>query len=126
MTVRRVLLIDDDDDIREIAEITLTAVAGWEVLTAASGEEGIELAAAEQPDAILLDVMMPGLDGPGTLTRLRAGPDTCGIPVVLLTAKAQTSDRHRLNGLGAQGLLTKPFDPLQLPAQLAAAVGWEE
>src|SRR5919201_2353556 len=98
--MKRVLIIDDEDDIREVAQVSLEMVAGWEVLTARSGREGIQRAQAEQPDAILLDVMMPGLDGPSTFERLQADPSTRGIPVLLLTAKAQTADRARFERLG--------------------------
>jgi len=115
---RKVLVIDDEPDIREIVEMLLSD-AGWSVLLAASGGEGVALAAREQPDAILLDVMMPVLDGPATLARLQAGPATARIPVIFLTAKAQQKDLERLRSLGAAGVLLKPFDPMQLPAQIA-------
>jgi CheY-like chemotaxis protein len=88
VTARRVLLVDDEDDIREVAQVSLEMTAGWEVLTAGSGNEGLATAAAEQPDAILLDMMMPDMDGPTTFQSLRANQSTQHIPVVLLTAKA--------------------------------------
>lgn len=115
---RTMLIIDDEPDIREIVEMLL-ADAGWKVLQAASGAEGVALARAQRPNAILLDVMMPTLDGPATLGRLQADPATAGIPVIFLTAKAQRSEIERLRGLGAAGVLIKPFDPMQLPAQVA-------
>ena len=115
---RTMLIIDDEPDIREIVEMLL-ADAGWKVLQAASGAEGVALARAQRPNAILLDVMMPTLDGPATLGRLQADPATAGIPVIFLTAKAQRSEFERLRGLGAAGVLIKPFDPMQLPAQVA-------
>jgi CheY-like chemotaxis protein len=123
VTRPRLLLIDDDDDIREIAAVTFATLAGWEVLTAASGRTGVERAVRERPDAILLDVMMPEMDGPTTYGRLRADPRTATIPVVLLTAKA-ADDGDGLGALGAAGILRKPFDPFTLPAQVAALVGW--
>jgi CheY-like chemotaxis protein len=123
-TPRRILLIDDDADIREIAALSLQLVGGWDVSTAASGAEGIASAQAEQPDAILLDVMMPGLDGPATYRLLQADPATRAIPVVLLTAKVQAADRRQFAALGVHGVLAKPFDPLSLLAQVSGALGW--
>jgi CheY-like chemotaxis protein len=124
MTAPHVLLVDDEDDIREVAEVSLHLVAGWQVATARSGEEAVVKALVEQPDVILLDVMMPGLDGPEALGRLRADPRTAAIPVVFLTAKAQASERERLVGLGAAGVISKPFDPLTLAEQVSGALGW--
>ena len=121
---RRVLLIDDEELIREVAEVSLAQVGGWEVLTASSGEEGLGKAVAEQPDAILLDVMMPGLDGPSTLARLQADPATASIPVVFLTAKVRQSEQQRWTDLGAAGVLVKPFDPMLLADQVAEMLGW--
>jgi CheY-like chemotaxis protein len=91
-----------------------------EVVDASSGADGIEKAAAEQPDAILLDVMMPMLDGPSTLAALRNQPATSKIPVIFLTAKAMPSEVERLRSLGAAGVLTKPFDPMTLASQVRA------
>ena len=121
---RRVLLVDDEELIREVAEVALAKVGGWEVLTASSGEEGLGKAVAERPDAILLDVMMPGLDGPGTLARLQADPATASIPVVFLTAKVRQSEQQRWIDLGAAGVLVKPFDPMLLADQVAEMLGW--
>ncbi len=123
MADRRVLLIDDEDDIREVAQLSLEMVGQWDVVTARSGAEGIVRAAADQPDAILLDVMMPEMDGPATFEGLRANPATRHIPVVLLTAKLfdSVSERGGLEGLTVIG---KPFDPMRLPGQVAAALGW--
>ena len=121
---RRILLIDDDDGIREVARASLELVAGHEVVTAASGQEGLDAARRDPPDAILLDVMMPGLDGPATFARLQEQTETRDIPVVLLTAKTQEADRRRFAELGAAGVLTKPFDPLALPADVAQILGW--
>jgi CheY-like chemotaxis protein len=121
---RRVLIIDDEDDIREVAQVSLELVGHFEVWTAASGRDGLERARSDQPDAILLDVMMPELDGPATLAALRGDPATRDIPVIFLTARTQTAERRRLAKLGADGVLTKPFDPLKLPAEIAAALNW--
>ncbi len=124
MTTRRILIVDDENDIREVAQVSLELVGKYEVITAASGRDGIERARAGQPDAILLDVMMPDMDGPSTLAMLRADPSTRAIPVVFLTAKTQLAERSRLAELGAEGVLTKPFDPLALPGQVAATLRW--
>lgn len=122
----KVLVIDDEADIRAVAELSLARVGGWDVLLADSGLRGIELAEGERPDAILLDSMMPGLDGPATIERLKAGPKTRDIPVVFLTAKLQPVDRERYLELGAAAVLAKPFDPMSLPGEVARALGWEE
>ena len=119
MSPKRILVVDDEDDIREVAALSLQAVGGWEVLSARSGTEGIAAAVAEQPDAILLDVMMPGVDGPTTFRRLRDDPRTRDIPVILLTAKAQAGDLQCFAQLGVTGVLSKPFDPMALSDQVA-------
>ena len=123
---KTLLLIDDDDDIREIAQLSLEMGAGWVVLAASSGAEGIVLATKEHPDAILLDVMMPSMDGPATLAQLRADDRTREIPVVFLTAKARPAERDRLAGLDVSGVLAKPFDPMALADQVRATLGWTE
>ena len=123
---RRILIVDDEDDIREVAQMSLEMVAGWEVIPAGSGEEGIRLAAQHQPDAILLDVMMPGMDGPATAARLGEDPATARIPIILLTAKVQPADRRRFEGLGVAGVLAKPFDPMELARQVSGALGWPD
>jgi two-component system, OmpR family, alkaline phosphatase synthesis response regulator PhoP len=120
MSQKHILLVDDEDAIREVAAISLEAVGGWQVSSASSGIEGIAKALAERPDAILLDVMMPDIDGPATFKRLRDDPQTRGIPVILLTARVQTADRRRFEELGVAGMLTKPFDPMALSDQVAA------
>jgi CheY-like chemotaxis protein len=121
---RKILLVDDEDDIREVAQMSLEMTAGWEVLTASSGAEGVRLAGAERPDAILLDVMMPGMDGPATARALKASPETAHIPVILLTAKVQAADRRRFDDLGVAGILAKPFDPLSLAETVSGVLGW--
>lgn len=119
MSTKHILLVDDEDDIREVAGISLETVGGWRVSKAASGTEGIAKALADRPDAILLDVMMPDIDGPTTFGRLQAEPATREIPVILLTAKAQGADLQRFRELGVAGVLTKPFDPMALPGLIA-------
>ncbi len=124
--MRRVLIIDDEDDIREVAALSLEATAGWEIVTARSGAEGIALATSEQPDAILMDVMMPGVDGPTTFRTMQAIPAINTIPVLLLTAKVQGVDQRRFNTLGVASVLFKPFDPLTLAQQICDSLGWPD
>jgi two-component system alkaline phosphatase synthesis response regulator PhoP len=121
---RRILIVDDEDDIREVAQVSLELVGNFEVLTASNGREGVERARGERPDAILLDVMMPDMDGPATLAVLQSDPETRDIPVVFLTAKTQSSERSRLEQLGAAGILTKRFDPLKLAGEVATTLRW--
>ena len=119
----KVLIVDDEPDIRRIARLGLTRVGGMEVVEATNGIEALAKAKDEKPDAVLLDVMMPGLDGPSTLARLREDPATAGVPVVFLTAKAIAAEVDRLKSLGAAGVLTKPFDPMTLARDLRACLG---
>jgi CheY-like chemotaxis protein len=124
--MRRILIIDDEDDIREVAALSLEATAGWEILTANSGVKGIEIAVAEQPDAILMDVMMPEVDGPTTFRNMQQNPAISTIPVLLLTAKVQGVDQRRFAGLGVAAVLFKPFDPLTLADQISEVLGWSK
>lgn len=124
--MRSVLIIDDEDDIREVAALSLEATAGWKILTARSGSEGIEVAVAHQPDAILMDVMMPGVDGPTTYRIMQENPAISHIPVLLLTAKVQGVDKRRFADLGVAAILFKPFDPLTLAEQIAEALHWKD
>ena len=123
---RRILIIDDEDDIREVAALSLETVAGWDVMMAGSGAAGIVKAQEQRPDAILLDVMMPVMDGPTTFRELRALPETANIPVILLTAKVQAADQKRFSDLGVAAVMFKPFDPLTLAGEIAHALGWKE
>ena len=128
--MRRILIIDDEDDIREVAALSLEAIAGWEILTARSGAEGIAIAvnapADAKPDAILMDVMMPEVDGPTTFGLMKQNPAIAGIPVLLLTAKVQGVDQRRFANLGVSAVLFKPFDPLTLAQQISEALGWKD
>jgi CheY-like chemotaxis protein len=110
----KVLVIDDDPDIRHITRLVLSRLGGLIVGEAATGAEGVELARSFAPDLILLDVMLPGMDGPTTLEALRATAETAAIPVIFLTAKAMPEETSHLNRLGALTVLTKPFDPMTL------------
>lgn len=123
--IRHVLLVDDDADIRLVAGTALSQLAGWRVSEAATGDQGLRLARADRPDAVLLDVMMPGQDGPATLAQLRADPALHDLPVVLLTTTAELLDPAAIRELGAAGILSKPFDPFTLHRQVADLLGWD-
>lgn len=116
---KRILIVDDDDDIREATQICLEVVGGWNVLTASSGKEGLNSAIAQQPDLILLDVMMPDLDGLETFVKLQANSTTRSIPVILLTAKAQPAELRQFTKLQVSGVITKPYDPFELSDRIA-------
>ena len=122
---KHILLIDDEEDIREVVSLSLQTVAGWRVTSAGSGQEGLELAKTIPPDAVLLDVMMPGQDGPATLRMLRGDAATATIPVIFLTAKVQSIERERLQGAGAAGFLSKPFNPMTLADEVSEILGWQ-
>jgi CheY-like chemotaxis protein len=121
---RYLLIIDDEDDIREVASLSLEMTEGWRVATAPSCASGIELARTSHPDAILLDVMMPEMDGPTGLREIRRDPVTKDTPVIFLTAKVQEGDLRRFLDLGVQGVIAKPFDPMDLGRQVRELLGW--
>ena len=123
---RRILVVDDDALLREVAQTALEVVGGWQVSTAPSGSLAQQKARTEQPDAILLDVMMPGVDGPSTANALRADPATCKIPIIFLTAKVQADDPGEWGQLSLAGVISKPFDPMTLAAEISAMLGWSE
>ncbi|MCU0551033.1 MAG: response regulator [Leptolyngbya sp. Prado105] len=121
---KRILVVDNEEYIQEVTKICLETVAGWDVLTASSGAEGIQKAELEQPDAILLDVMMPDMDGITTLRRLQTNPATQHIPVMFFTAKAQLNDYQYYEKLGIKAAIAKPFEPMILAKQVAQALSW--
>lgn len=115
MTPGRILIVDDEDDIRAIAQLSLESVGGWQVHAVDSGVAAVTAIDADGPfDAVLLDVMMPEQDGPTTLARLRETEGGRDVPVIFLTAKVQPADRRALEEAGATGILSKPFDPMRL------------
>jgi two-component system OmpR family response regulator len=122
--VQKVLFVDDDEDIRTIAHLSLMALGGWQVVLAASGPQAIETALRDRPDVIILDVMMPGMTGIATLERLRNDARTSSIPVIFMTAKVQKSEVDRYHGLGV-GVIAKPFDPMRLSNELCRVLGIE-
>jgi CheY-like chemotaxis protein len=125
MSSRQVLLIDDEQHLSRVIQLCLQKLAKWHITTAASGEEGLEKAASLIPDAILLDVMMPDMDGVTVLKQLRANLVTRPIPVILLTAKLYPPETNLQKQLGVAGVIAKPFDPLKLPIQIASLLNWE-
>ncbi|NQW17743.1 MAG: response regulator [Chloroflexi bacterium] len=126
MASRRVLLVDDDDHIREVTQLALEATMGWDVVPVSSGLEALEQASSSEFGVILLDVMMPEMDGPTTFEKLREIPEASGTPVLLLTAKTQQSDLDAYEAAGVNGTIQKPFDPMTLGNQMAQALGWTE
>jgi CheY-like chemotaxis protein len=118
----RLLHVDDEPDIREVVEISLALDPIFEMRSCESGRDALSVAADWLPDIILLDVMMPAMDGPATLARLRDNPDTASIPVIFMTARAQTRELDRFRSLGAVGVIAKPFDPMTLAASVRSYV----
>jgi two-component system, OmpR family, response regulator len=121
VNIEKVLMVEDDANIRLIAEIALEGVGNWEVFLADGGQAGIETALREKPDLILLDVMMPGMDGPTTLARLKECMNPMP-PVIFLTAKVQSAEIAQYEDLGAAGVIRKPFDPISLPDDIMAVL----
>ena len=118
MQIRKVLLVEDEEDIRKVAQISLQFRGGWEVSLATNGEECLAQALSDLPDLILLDCMMPKMDGYETCRRLKQDPVLRHIPVIFLTAKAQETEVRKGLSLGAIGYLTKPFNPMSLAAEI--------
>lgn len=123
--MRRILVVDDSPLIREAARIGLETVAGHSVEAVQSGEEAVARATCQRPDAILLDVVMPGMDGPATLTALRAGEATRDVPIVMVTGLDAAKHGPELEALGAVGVIAKPFDPTTLGDMLAELLRWD-
>jgi CheY-like chemotaxis protein len=121
---KRILIVDDEEDIRDVVRISLEEFAGWLTFTATSGIEGLQTARREVPDAILLDISMPDMDGFQLCEALQTDPQTQKIPVIVLTAKVLPRDRHRLEALEVVGVITKPFDPVTIWRQIADILGW--
>lgn len=122
---KSILLIDDEETIREVVQIGIEIESGWQVALAASGTEGIDLAQSQQPDVILLDVMMPEMDGIDTLSHLKGNNKTSSIPVIFLTAKAQAEEKNQFQSLGVVDVITKPFNAMTLASQIAKILGWQ-
>jgi two-component system OmpR family response regulator len=113
-----ILYVEDEPDIRMVAQMALEAVGGFKVIACASGQEALEAAPGAGADLLLLDVMMPGMDGPSTLKGLRELPATASTPVIFMTAKVQAAEVAVYKGLGALEVIPKPFDPMELSTQI--------
>jgi CheY-like chemotaxis protein len=120
----RILMVEDEPDIQAVARVALEAVGGFQVEMCSSGNEALEKVLGVAPDLILMDVMMPGLDGPSTLQALRADPATAKFPVIFMTAKVQPNEVSRFLDLGALGVIAKPFDPMTLASTIRSL--WEQ
>ena len=125
MISKLILVIDDEEPIQKVVRLSLKMEADWQIICASSGLEGVTLAETRQPDAILLDVMMPEVDGIKTFERLHSNLQTKDIPVILLTAKTGTAEKRLFQKIGVTGVITKPFDPLSLASQIAKLIGWQ-
>ncbi|UDL04711.1 response regulator [Marinobacter sp. CA1] len=112
--LKRIMYVEDEPDIRAVAELALVSVGGVEVMLCESGEDALARVDGFQPDLILLDVMMPRLDGPETLQALRQKPGLAEVPVAFMTAKVQSSEVESYKALGAIDVIAKPFDPMTL------------
>ncbi len=125
MIDRRILVVDDDEHLRELVQACLEDLGGWDTLVARSGEQCLEILKTERPSAILLDVSMPGMDGVAVYDRLQSNPMTRSIPVILLTAKVLPSDRAKFAEMGVTGVVSKPIQPTTLTAEVADILGWD-
>jgi CheY-like chemotaxis protein len=124
MSTKRILLIDDEKSISLVIQVSLDELADWTVLAADSSAEGLRQAQLEKPDAILLDLMMPEMDGFTVLRKLKENPETSDIPVILLTAKVQPGSFNPSDERQFSGILAKPFDPLTLADQITNILHW--
>ncbi len=124
MTTKTILLIDDEPNLAEVISICLTSFKGWNIKVANSGKTGLSIVQTVKPDAILLDVMMPEMDGLTVYQALQKNPDTQNIPVIFLTAKVQASDLKKFAQLGVVGTIAKPFEPLMIADQITQLLNW--
>ena len=125
MSEKRILVIDDEKNLCSVIQACLEHLGGWTVLIAPEARQGLLLAETRVPDAILLDVMMPDMDGVALFSLLQNNAATRGIPVIFLTAKVQAMDLNEFADLGVAGVIAKPFDPLGLAQQVADILGWK-
>ena len=116
--LNRILYVEDEPDIRFVAQMALQAVGGFTVIACACGQDALNAAPDARADLLLLDVMMPGMDGPSTLKALRESPATANTPVIFMTAKVQVAEVAMYKALGALEVIPKPFDPMELAAQI--------
>lgn len=124
-TNKCILIVDDEEDARSIAQLALQMQTDWTILLADCGQAALSIADAQQPDVILLDMMMPDMDGRTTLQKLKSNSTTRSIPVILVTAKVQPSEQHHFPDLEVAAVFAKPYRPLQLAGEINKALGWE-
>jgi two-component system, OmpR family, alkaline phosphatase synthesis response regulator PhoP len=122
MPTKRVLIVDDEESIQAIVQFGIQLATNWVVMTASSGSEAVQTALVERPDAILLDMIMPDMDGIATFQALQSNPETNLIPVIFLTA--QFPETRKLKDLAVRGTIAKPFNAIALPSQIAAMLNW--
>lgn len=118
--LQKLMYVEDDPDIREVTQFALAVVGEFQLLLCATGDEAVHGGPSFGPDLVLLDVMMPGMDGPSTLARLRESPALAETPAIFITAKVQAREVAALRALGAIGVITKPFDPMLLANDIRA------
>lgn len=123
---RKVLVIDDEEAIIIVLKASLEATTNWQIITSSSATEGITLATTKHPDAVVLDVSMPKVDGTQVFKTLQAEASTQNIPVIFLTAKARDSEQQALKSLGVAGIIIKPFSPETIAAQIKEILGWQD
>lgn len=126
MTDRTLLIVDDEERLRELIQACLEDLGGWDTLTAASGEDCLQVLQTKQVNAILLDVSMPGMDGIAVYEQLQENPLTQAIPVILVTAKVLPRDRAKFAQMGVTGIISKPIEPITLIAEVAEILGWDD
>ncbi len=126
MTERLILVVDDEEHLRELVQACLEDLGGWDTLVAGSGEQCLETLKTAQPNAILLDISMPGMDGIAVYDRIQSDPKTRSIPVILLTAKVLPSDRAKFAQMGVTGVISKPIQPVTLTEEVAEILGWDD
>jgi CheY-like chemotaxis protein len=121
---KKVLLIDDEDFIGQVVKSCIELFSNWQITTTKSGEEGLISVATDRPDVILLDMLMPTMDGFAFLKKLQADPQLADIPVVLLTSRVDLTESRKIAQLGVQGAIAKPFHPTRIVSQLVQILGW--
>ncbi len=126
MTDRLILVVDDEEHLRELVQACLEDLGGWDTLVAESGEQCLKILKTARPNAILLDISMPGMDGIAVYDRIQSNPMTRSIPVILLTAKVLPSDRAKFAEMGVSGVIAKPIQPVTLTEEVAEILGWED
>ncbi|MEG4943891.1 response regulator [Microcoleus sp. F4-D5] len=126
MIGKQILIVDDQEHLRELIQLCLEDLAGWNTLLAESGEECLQILQTERPNAILLDLSMPEMDGFAVYDRLQSDPVTRSIPVILLTARVMSNDMAEFTKMGVAGVIRKPFEPITLPGKVAEILGWDD